>query len=139
MINKILLDTNMLVYMSDSNSPHYISQPEKMLKNAQLYISDRSLLEFYRVLTGYLSFSSEKTLEIIHFYQSNDRFQILYSNEDVSYQTFNLALQYEAKSGKIFDIDLLSTAIVNKIDTIYTKNIKDFPNDTSIKIIDPTI
>lgn len=139
MIKKILLDTNILIYLSDPTSKYYIENPDKLFGVNLLFISDRSLLEFYRVFTGYLNYSIEDTLQIIQFYQNSNKYSILYSNQEINFQTFELAEIYKAKSGKIFDLDILATAMINKIDIIYTKNIKDFPNNNAVKIADPTI
>jgi hypothetical protein len=80
MTKKVLLDTNILIYLSDVNSPFHISSPDKMFENKQLFLSDRTLLEFYRVFTGYLKHSPAQALEVINFYLSSSKYTILYSS-----------------------------------------------------------
>ena len=135
---KILLDTNVLIYLSQAESEYKIKDL-KLLHNSQLFIVDRSLLEFYRVFTGSLKQSIEDTLKVIEFYQDNPNYNILTATKFSNQLTFKLAKENKAKSGKIFDLDILAIAIENEIDIIYTKNVKDFAINTSVKIIDPFI
>jgi predicted nucleic acid-binding protein len=139
MIKKILFDTNILIYLSLENSPVKIKNAKSLITKNKIFISDRSLLEFYRVYTGKLKQSVETTLEIVNYYQNHPNYNILTSTDSSNQLTFEFAGENQAKSGKIFDLNILAIAIENEIDILYTKNIKDFPETKQIEITDPTV
>lgn len=140
MIKKILLDTSILVYSWDTSSPFNNSVNKALSKTSSYYIADRSLLEFYRTYTGpLLKQSVAKTLEILNYYRNHKDYTILTSTQFTSDLTFDLANKHQAKSGKIFDLNILAIAIENEMDFLYTKNIKDFPETKQIQMVDPTL
>lgn len=106
--------------------------------SADSVIADRTLLEFFRAYTGPLKQSIEDTLEIVRYYQNSAQFTILTATEHTNQLTFELAEQAEAKSGKIFDLNILAMAIENEIDILLTKNVSDYPQTGLINIVDPT-
>jgi len=139
MTKKILLDTNILIYLTDFNSPFYLSNPDKIFKNYEIFISDRTLLEFYRVATSYLKYTPQQACDIVNFYINALDYNIVYSDFNSINLTFDMAKEEKAKSGKVFDLNILAVAIENEIDILYTKNIKDYPENKLIQIIDPTL
>ncbi len=139
MTKKLLLDTNILVYSWDTSSKFYKASSKFLKSLDEFYISDRSLLEFYRTYTGPIKASSKDTLEIINYYLDSKKCHILYSDQTSNLITFELAQQNQARSGKIFDLNILATALSNDIDILYTKNTKDYPSSDFIEIIDPTL
>lgn len=132
---RTLLDTNILVYASDKSSPFHKLAIELLRQDLQFFITDRSLLEFYRVVTGMLKISIQTTVDNINFYKNNPNYTILYGTDFSSQLAFKLAKDNQAISGKIFDLDILAIAIENELDYLFTKNVKDFPNNTSVKIV----
>jgi predicted nucleic acid-binding protein len=136
-IKTVLLDSNILVYASDLASPFNAGIRHALEQDLQFFVADRSLLEFYRVVTGPLKLSVETALANIEYYNSN--YTILTATDFSNQLTFELASQYQAKSGKIFDLNFLAIALENEIDILYTKNIRDYPENSEIQIIDPTI
>ena len=139
MSKKILIDTNILVYGWDTSSPFYKKISYFLSTLNQFYITDRTLLEFYRTYTGPIKAKPKATLAIIDYYLESKNCNILYSNSDDTLTTFQLAKEHSAKSGKIFDLNILATAINNEIEILYTKNTKDYPHNEFIEIIDPTL
>jgi predicted nucleic acid-binding protein len=138
MSSKVLPDTNILIYASYAGSP-YLEKCQKIFDGRhELFIADRTLLEFFRAYTGPLKQSIEDTLEIVRYYQNSAQFTILTATEHTNQLTFELAEQAEAKSGKIFDLNILAMAIENEIDILLTKNVSDYPQTGLINIVDPT-
>jgi predicted nucleic acid-binding protein len=136
---KVLLDTNILIYSTHPTS-EFRNNVERTLSNyTSFYIVDRSLLEFYRVYTGPLKQTVAETLSVLNFYQNNPNYTILTSTELSNQLTFELANDYQAKSGKIFDLNILAIALENNIEILYTKNTKDYPENSEIQVIDPTL
>jgi predicted nucleic acid-binding protein len=135
--SNILLDTNILIYSSYLDSEFFEICRSLLKKEYNFFITDRSLLEFYRVYTSKLKQGIEETLEIINFFQNNSYYTILNSTSNTNSITFELAKTYKAKSGKIFDLNILAMAIENNIDFLCTKNRKDFPPNPLVKILEP--
>ena len=136
---KILLDTNILVYCNDTSSIYYEKTRQFIKSKEHFFISDRTLLEFYRATTGPIKLEPNFVLGLINFYKNSESYTVLYPNYQCTELTFQLAEQYNARSGKIFDLNILATAIANDIDVLYTKNIKDYPETNLIQILDPTL
>lgn len=136
---KILLDTNILIYLSYTESKFKIKNLDSLFKDNAIFIADRSLLEFYRVYTSSLKQSVDDTINIIDFYQNSPACIVLQATNYSNQLTFKLAQDHQAKSGKIFDLNILAMAIENEINFLYTKNIKDFPETKQLEIIDPTL
>lgn len=138
---KILIDTNILIYADNkdsnwSNVCNAIIENSLKNKEIQLFIPQKVLLEYYRVSTSKVkNLRVETVIENILFYIEN--FEILYDNAKTTEIMFEIALETNAKSGKIFDLNILALALQNKIDILYTVNIKNFPNVKGLKILLP--
>jgi predicted nucleic acid-binding protein len=133
------LDTNILVYATDLSNQFHQESLKVVLSARIYYLVDRSLLEFYRAVTGPLRQKPELALEWVSFFQNNSKFIILNSTDFSNQLTFKLAELNLAMSGRIFDLNILSMAMENEIDVIYTKNTKDYPTNKKVKIVDPTV
>jgi predicted nucleic acid-binding protein len=138
---KILIDTNILLY-ADNKDSNWSSACntiiEGSLKNnyIKLFIPQKVLLEYYRVSTSKVkNLPVETVIDNIYFYIEN--FEILYDNIETTEATLELALETNAKSGKIFDLNILASALSNKIDILYTVNIKDFPKPKNLEVLLP--
>jgi predicted nucleic acid-binding protein len=136
---KVLLDTNILIYGWDSSSPFNEAMRKFLDSLGEFYIADRSLLEFYRAYTGPLKQSLDSTMNIIKYYLKSKQCHILSSSPLDTELTFELAENHNARSGKIFDLNILAMAIENDINILYTKNIQDYPQTPLLQLIDPTI
>ena len=138
---KILIDTNILVYADNKRSIWSESCNniiEKSLNNSNLVlcIPQKSLIEYYRSSTSKaINLPIEKVIENIHFYIEN--FMILYDNPSSTEIMLELALESGASSGKIFDLNILATALHFNIEILYTVNIKDFPKVKNLRILLP--
>ncbi len=139
MTKKVLLDTNILVYGWDVSNPFNQLISEFFDKLKYFYITDRTLLEFYRVYTGPLKQSPKVTIEIINYFLNLPTCEIIYTNQSDLLLTFDLASLNQAKSGKIFDLNILATVIENDMEILCTKNVKDYPQTEFLEIVDPTL
>lgn len=136
---KVLLDTNILVY-AEINDPIWSKICSKLIESDNenaFYISQRSLLEYFRVCTSNAAkIPVERVIKNIELYIEN--FEILYDNPISTQLMLELALETGAKSGKIFDLNILASALDNEIDVLYTVNIKDFPKVKNLEILLPS-
>ncbi len=139
MVDKILLDSNILIYAADSSSIFYEKSRLVLDSDQQLFCTYSSLLEFYRVATS-KAFQNKETFQniqsMMHYYR--EICVILYPTALTDLILSDLIETYKPSSGRIWDLLVLAQAVENNITTIFTKNTKDFPESPGIQISDPT-
>lgn len=137
--NNILIDTNILIYSINADSPKHI-QAQKFLKEniAILNISHQNILEAIRVLTHQKFPKPMKindalsSIKVIY-----EALQIILPNQSTFYFTMELIKTYKITGNRIFDAYLAATALSNGLNTIATDNEKDFKGIEEIKIYNP--
>lgn len=135
-MNKILVDTNILVYAIDEDSKFY-SKSQILLfdSNNDLYTTSKNLSEFLAVVTrepiAALPINDAVTL-VEDFY---DILKVLYPDE-LSFSIFKELLnRYKPTGLKIHDFEIASIGMANGIYQIATFNVKDFENIDEINLI----
>ena len=135
-MNKILVDTNILVYAIDEDSKFY-SKSQILLfdSNHDLYTTSKNLSEFLAVVTrepiAALPINDALTL-VEDFY---DILKVLYPDE-LSFSIFKELLnRYKPTGLKIHDFEIASIGMANGIYQIATFNVKDFENIDEINLI----
>jgi len=139
-MKKIILDSNILVYAFDESVVFHKKAKIILDSDSILYITQQSLYEFYRVTTSKLFQKRISITDVIaatEFFRS--RITILYPTNETDLILNDLIKKFKPISGKIWDMLIFAQAIENSITVIYTKNIKDFPEESQIKIFDPTL
>lgn len=137
MSNRILVDTNILIYSIDADSKFHQKSLEILLDpENELYTTSKNISEFLVVLTraetvkiniiGALEILSELLTDIT----------ILYPNEKTHLIFYELLKKYKPVGLKIHDFEIASISLANGIDKIATKNKSDFKNIEEIKILD---
>ncbi|MBP7552479.1 MAG: PIN domain-containing protein [Spirochaetes bacterium] len=131
-MNKIVLDTNILIYSIDKNSI-YFDFSNKLINSYDCFITSKNITEFVNVLSKNknieYSFIEKKFLSLYN------NFNILYINKS-SIEIFKkFVVKYKPVGNKIFDIEIASIMLSNEIDTIGTLNKSDFENISEIRII----
>ncbi|HNZ27240.1 MAG TPA: PIN domain-containing protein [Spirochaetota bacterium] len=131
-MNKIVLDTNILIYSIDRNSIYY-EFSNKLINSYDCFITSKNITEFVNVLSKNknieYSFIEKKFLSLYN------NFTVLYTNKN-SLEIFkDFVIKYKPVGNKIFDIEIASIMLSSGIDTIGTVNKSDFENMTEIKII----
>lgn len=135
-MNRILIDTNVMVYFIDEDSKYHKICNELLNSENKIFISSKSLAEFFAVLTRIpdVSVSAKEAIKMVRFF--SDSFQIIFpSNKSVEI-LMTLVEKHQPKGLKIHDYEIMSIGIANKIDTLATFNSRDFPADDNIKILD---
>jgi len=127
MRNKVLIDTNVLVYSADRRSSHYVEAIELLTNDDyDFYVSTKSVSEFYSVMTRSttpkLSVEDAQAAmgDILRIYN------ILYPSERSINALNTLISKYQPKGLRIFDFEIISVALANDITHIATFNYKDF-------------
>ncbi|MDE2025042.1 MAG: PIN domain-containing protein [Patescibacteria group bacterium] len=135
----MLVDTNILIYAINADSPkHKLSQTFLESEN-NLVIAHQNIFEALRVLT-HPKFthpmkprSAQDALWTII-----DSYKIIYPNNKTHYLALEYINEHSLVGNKIFDAYLAATAISNSITTIATDNTKDF-KIFGIDIINPFV
>ena len=134
-MNKILVDTNILIYSIDEDSKYFkFSQDILLNKDFDLYTTSKNLTEFLAVITRLpnASLSLDQAIELTHDFSSI--MTVLYPTIN-SYQIFlDLLKKYNPTGLKIHDFEIMSTGIAHGVYTIATINKKDFEQVTEINI-----
>lgn len=136
---KMIVDTNILIYSINSDSPKH-KKAQKFLNDnlTDLEITHQNVLEAIRVLT-HRSFSRPMNLkDALNSVLSiaNSCFMIS-PNQSTYHLAIELINNYKLSGNRIFDAYLVATALSNEITTITTDNVKDFKIFPQIKVINP--
>ena len=146
MSKKILLDTNILIYGLDDQSPFYKSC-KKILEdgfssNEKLfYIPDKVLYELFRIFTSKAfskKISPKEAQSAFDYFATSSAYEKIFPTENTLSLVSELLKLKPSKNKNIFDLVVTALALENSIETIYTKNTKDFPELPNLRIIDPT-
>lgn len=140
-----LIDTNILVYAIDKESPfHNISRTilKKVAQGSVLgCVSIQNLMEFYSVVTSKQIFKQPLTYlqawkEILNLIQSG--ITVIYPEKAILNIVSELILESKLEGKRIDDLYLVATMLVNEVYTIYTANDKDFTSFTKdIQVVNP--
>lgn len=142
---RILIDSNILVYGSDKKSPFHKKSREVLNQVASGEIkgvlSIQNLLEFYSVIT-----SSRITTQTLTSYKASKElenlvssgFEIIYPNQETFILIRELIRISNYVGKKIFDLNLVATMLANNVSILLTGNDRDFlPFSEHIRIVNP--
>jgi len=138
---KMIVDTNILIYSINSDSPKNKQAQEFLNDNApDLEIAHQNVLEAIRVLT-HISFSRPMSLtDALNAILSTAKSCSIISPDESTYHiAIELIENYKLSGNRIFDAYLAATAISNRIYTIATDNTRDFQKFKEIKLLNPFI
>jgi len=136
-MNRILVDTNILVYAVDEDSIFH-SAAETVLRSSEhsLFTTSKNLSEFLVVLTrGVVApVSVEEALLLLEDLLKN--FTVLYPNDSSRRVLERLLRKYQPRGLKIHDFEIMSIGLDNGIRRIATMNKDDFKRVEEIELID---
>ena len=136
-MNKILIDTNILVYLIDEDSKfHHSSKTLIQNPDHQLYTTSKNLAEFLVVLTrsGEVSVSINDALALLDDLLRS--FHILYPSKYSANIFKELLFKYKPHGLKIHDFEIVSIGLANGVHKVATINKDDFKNINEIELID---
>jgi predicted nucleic acid-binding protein len=136
----ILVDSNIIIYTHNKDSPFYKKARnflDSLLRRKKVYFAFQNLLESYSILTSIRILEKNKALEIIKFYFYHPNSIILYPTNKTAAILFQLLNKYQIMGERTYDFHLIALMIENHLETIYSKNTKDFQKIKEIKVIDP--
>jgi predicted nucleic acid-binding protein len=138
-IEHVALDANILIFASDGTSPYFLFC-DNLLKKAEknkikLYVTDKTLFEFYAVLSKYLFKNDhEKAITSYEYYLQYPYLTILHSTPQTPFLVSELLKKREVKGKYIHDIVLIALLLEHDIPCIYTNNVKDFEGIPGLEV-----
>ena len=134
----MLIDSNIIIYAINADSPKCKRAQELLKQNTNLQITEQNILEALKVLTHSKFSSPMKTEDAITAITNiTDALTVITPNLTSLYLALTLIGTNNLSGNRIFDAYLAATALSNGIDTIATDNVKDFEKFEGIKIINP--
>ena len=140
-----LLDTNVLVYAADADSPFHQASKELrdrgMRGEVTLCLFPQILYEFFAVVTDPRRVQNprsqkEAAIEIERYYRSEHLLK-LYPGPDLIRISLDLLKRYEVRKQEVFDLQLVATMLSNGINRIFTFNHDHFSKYKEIKALRP--
>ena len=126
-MNKLLVDTNLLVYTIDEDSI-YFKEAQKILldRSNDLYTTSKNLTEFLVVVTKIpqKSLSIREALDLVRDF--TNFITILYPTPSSNVLFQEMIEKYNPTGLKIHDYEIASIALNHQINRIATFNKKDF-------------
>lgn len=141
----ILLDTNILIYATDTTAPFH-KNSKKLRDNGlqgtvSLCVTSQVLLEFFAVVTSSKRIVNpiepQKAIEEIDKYLEAEKIIKIYPNKDTFSKIIDLSKKYNIKSQEIFDIQLVATMLSNNVTEIYTYDTGHFSKIKEILVLTP--
>jgi len=145
MNNPIFLDTNLIVYATNKDSPYHAKASALMEAigkgKLETCLSLQVLGEFYATATNpkkiEKALTPEEAVLVIEGLLRTDTILKLYPKESTLRLTLDLVNHYQLKSLDFFDAQIVATMLDNGITTIYTVNEQDFAIFEEIKAVNP--
>jgi len=139
MTNTSLVDSNILIYAHDDDSPFFQKSYDFLLQSVgqkKICFALQNYLEAYRIFTQKLvkSLTVDEAWQVLNYYHSMD-VPMLVPTAETFEVLERLTKKYNRKGVNIFDAQLVALMIENEIDTIYTANVRDFSMYKEIKAI----
>lgn len=136
-MNKILIDTNILVYGIDEDST-FFKRARKILEQEknQLATTSKNLIEFLAVTTkssGY-NLNNDTALEIVE--EIIQGIEVVYPTNESLAVFFDLMNRYQPKGLKVHDFEIISIGLANGLQEVATFNTKDFQSVKEISLLE---
>lgn len=125
-MNKLLIDTNVLIYSIDEGSKYFKKVQNIFTDQFDLYTTSKNISEFLSVVTRIPKnpLSLGDALLVVEDFIS--MMTILYPTEESFLKFQNLLKKYKPLGLQIHDYEILSIGLANGIVTVATVNEKDF-------------
>ncbi len=132
-MNNLLLDTNILIYALDENSKFH-QRAKNILTDGKynFFITSKNISEFFAVCTK-LNLDKDK---IWGFYNEIKTNAIILYPSGESIKKFEMLIKkYSPFGNRVYDIEIASIMLANKVLRIATLNITDFENINEINLL----
>lgn len=141
MPDKLFLDTNILVYLSNEDSPFHQEVTKTflgLLSHYEIWISRQVLREYAVVMSNPAII--ERPLKPEEVTADLEKWNNVFNVADETSQTTEILIRliktYNLRGKRIHDANIVATMIDNSINFLYTLNISDFKLFDKIQIIE---
>lgn len=141
MIDKVFLDTNILVYLFDKSEKEKQTKVKKLISDllpqTRMFVSVQVINEFINVTSKKIAapISPAQQKEIIEFI--NDIFIVTPLNVDTTLSALEISQKYKLS---FWDSLIISSALENKCNVLYSEDMQNgFSVYNKIKIVNPFI
>jgi predicted nucleic acid-binding protein len=136
--NGVFIDTNILVYASDDNSPFNPAAKKNLdllfSKNLDLFVNVQVLREYVVVITRARPDKIADAWKGVR--KITQQFQVLDDDTDCFEKLLELSAKFNFSGKQIHDANIVACMLENEIYTILTHNVDDFKRFSSaVKII----
>lgn len=138
------LDTNILLRMSDSNSPMHLlagqAAARLLTENNQLFITSQTIIEFWVVATrptdvNGLGWDTERTQTEVE--QILSQFPQLPETPQIFSHWWDLVTRYQLKGKRVHDARLVAVMLAHQVTHLLTFNPDDFRTMEAIAVTTP--
>jgi len=140
MPDSLFLDTNILVYLANEDSPFHelvLDKFKALASENDLWISRQVLREYAVVMTRSESvenpLSSEEVASDIKKWI--EKFRVADETKEVTAKLLELIMLYNFKGKRIHDANIIATMMENNIQKLFTLNANDFKGIDGIELI----
>lgn len=132
-MNKIVIDTNVLIYGRDQNSAFHQDAVEILTDNSvEIYVTSKIISEYFAVCTKF----GISEGDIWSFYEELKRnASILFPNPESISHFEDILKRYKPVGNRVFDMEIVSVMMANGISKLATANVKDFQEIIEIEIV----
>ncbi len=138
-----LLDSNILVYAADRESPYHAqvkSFRDKAVQGAiSACVSPTVLTEFYAIVTDpkrvRTPLPPQNALQEVEMYRR--ALKVIYPSSVAMEKLKDLLSKYRTKGQDVFDLFIVATMLEHGVEAIYTINRKDFSRFDEIRVEGP--
>ncbi|MCD6358932.1 MAG: PIN domain-containing protein [Dehalococcoidia bacterium] len=139
------LDTNVLVYASETDNPLHqaaTSFMDKVIAGEILScVSPQVMGELFSTITNPRKIKNpcqlDEAVRIVETLWEMETIRRIYPRKGTLSLTLNLARRYQLKGLIFFDAQIVATMLDNGVTTIYTANEKDFIQFREIAVVNP--
>lgn len=133
---KAVVDTNVFVYAIDRDSKyHHWSQSILNSNKYDLYTTSKNLSELLSVLSSSKGFNLSIKEAVAYVHKITKSIRILFPDHISLNEFFNICVKYSFKGVFVHDLEIAAITLSNDIDTIITKNAKDFKNIKGLQVV----
>lgn len=131
-MNKVLLDTNVLIYALDASSGYHQRAVALLTDpNVSLFLTTKNITEYFAVCSK-LGVDFQKAFD---FYTDLKQNAALLFPDSVSVGFLEaMLLKYQPKGNRVFDVEIASIMQANGLRFVATFNIKDFISMTEVNV-----
>lgn len=144
-IKSAFLDTNILVYAADTNSPYFRESYELrergLCGDLSLCISLQVMSEFFAVVTDPKRVAKPLPIRVaiseLEKYSNSISIKKIHPSALSFEILIDLLSRYQASKQDVFDAQLVAVMLANRITRLYTFNCRDFVRYKEIEVLTP--